>query len=340
MKSVRRGIGAIVTTAVALVGATVVVANPVSVPQSDVRVPAVELSAGASASATIRDQAFIDAIALDPSDTGPASTLKRMLAELVTHATLLGGKAVEQVFDARTTTSADAMTPTLTAAWLASLPTEAAPVRPLSGTGPAGLPAAPAAPGDIDPVLRQALTSLAGDVGYVGGQVVVAAVAAGALVSAEPQLIADTITALGYGDLRTAAATAITAVSAPVVAPLIVADAVNTVVRNRLVPLSALQTRDGTDTSTSAAPAPHPTTAAGLRRHVAAEITAAAAAGSTDVAATGARGGNKASVPTALRAKVAAAVQSVRTSTDRFGTAVGTALSPHATAESATSADN
>lgn len=339
----RRGIGAIVTTTVALVGAAVVVANPVSVPQTDVRVPAVELSSGTTASATTLDQAFIDAIALDPTDTGPADTLKRMLAELVTHATLLGGRAVEQVFDARTTISAGALTPSPTAAWLPYPPAEVASARALSGAGPAGLPAVPGSAGDIDPVLRQALTALAGDVGYVGGQVVVAAVAAGALVAAEPKLIVDTITALGYGDLQTAAVSAITAVSAPVVAPLIVADAVNTVVRNRLVPLSAPQAQAGADTSTSTAPAPRPATASGVRRHSAAELTAAAASaanGATDLS-----DGNKALPRTgvklgALRDKLTAAAQSARASADRFGTAVGKALSPQATAESATSAAN
>ena len=337
----RRGIGAIVTTAVALGGAAVVVANPVSVPQSDVRVPAVELSAGTGASATTLDQAFIDAIALDPTDTSPASALKRMLAELVTHATLLGGRAVEEVFDARTTISAGAVTPTPTSAWPPYPLAEVVPARALSGPGPAGLPAVPESAGDIDPALRQAITFLADDVGYVGGQVVVAAVATGALVSAEPKLIVDTITALGYGDLRTAVVTALTAVSAPVVAPLIVADAVNTVVRNRLVPLSAPHAQDSADTS---APAARPATATGLRRHSAAEIKAAAAAGAAN-GATDLSDGNKALPrtgvkPGAVRSKLTAAAQSARAAADRFGTAVGTALSQHATAESATSAAN
>ncbi|WP_167099199.1 hypothetical protein [Mycobacterium sp. DL592] len=337
----RRGIGAIVTTAVALVGAAVVVANPVSVPQSDVRVPAVELSAGTSSSATTLDQAYINAIALDPTDTGPASALKRMLAELVTHATLLGGRAVEEVFDARTTISAGAVPPTPTAAWLPYPPVEVAPARALSGPAPAGLPAVPESAGEIDPVLRQALTSLADDVGYVGGQVVVAAVATSALVSAEPKLIVDTITALGYGDLRTAVITAITAVSAPVVAPLIVADAVNTVVRNGLVPMSTPQSQDSAATSD---PVSRPATATGLRRHTAADIKAAAATSATN-GATDLSDGNKAPPhtgvkPAALRTKLTAAAQSARASADRFGTAVGKALSPHATAESATSAAN
>ncbi|WP_059017405.1 hypothetical protein [Mycobacterium sp. M26] len=337
----RRGIGTVLTTGVVLVGATVVVANPVLVPQSDVRVPAVELSAGSAGSGGMFDQALIEAIALQPTDSAPVSALKRMLAELVANATLLGGKAVEEVFDAHTAISASAPTPALTAVSLPYLPVQAVPAGLLDEVGPIAVPAIPDAVRDVDPVLRQALTTLADDVGYVGGQVVVAAVTAGALVSSEPKLIVDTIAALAAGDLRTAVVTAITAVSAPIVAPLIVADAVNTVVRKRFIDVPAAQPAAAED-----APAPRAATAAGVRRHSAAEVKAAASAaavspnGATDVT-----DGNKAR-PRAgakageLRAKASAAIESAHAAADRFGDAVRTALGPRAKTDSATSADN
>ncbi len=91
----RRGIGAIFTTGVALVGAFVVVANPVVAPPADLRVPAVELSAGASASTDVPDQSLLNAIAQDPAEAGLTEVLKRLLAKLVTDAAELGGQSVD-----------------------------------------------------------------------------------------------------------------------------------------------------------------------------------------------------------------------------------------------------
>ncbi|BBY59769.1 hypothetical protein MSAR_29050 [Mycolicibacterium sarraceniae] len=56
---------------VALVGATVVVANPVSTPQSADCIPALKLSAGSITSKAALDQALLDAIAQGPAPTSP-----------------------------------------------------------------------------------------------------------------------------------------------------------------------------------------------------------------------------------------------------------------------------
>ncbi|BBZ77021.1 hypothetical protein MANY_23580 [Mycolicibacterium anyangense] len=329
----RRGIGAIVITGVVLVGATVVVANPVLVPQSDVRVPPVELSAGSAAPGSMLDRAFLDAIAQQPTDSAPVSVVKRMLAELAANAALLGGKAVEEVVDAHT---AIAAAPAPAAVSLAAAPVAMVPPGLLDAVGPVNLPSMPAAVPDIDPTLRQALTSLVADVGYVGGQIVVAALATGALVSSEPRLIVDAVAALAAGDLHTAAVTAITAVSAPVVAPLIVADAVNTVVRNRFVDVPPTRTQE------QASVRLRPTaTASGVRRHTAAALSSVGPAAASPNGATDLRDGNKTSPRSAeLQAKAGAAIRSARQSADRFGDAVRTALGPRAAADAATSTDN
>lgn len=327
----RRGIGAIVITGVVLVGATVIVANPVHVPQSDVRVPPVELSAGSAAPGSMLDRAFLDAIAQQPTDSAPVSVVKRMLAELAANAALLGGKAVEEVVDAHT---AIAAAPAPAAVSLAAAPVAMVPPGLLGAIGPANLPSRPAVVPDIDPGLRQALTSLAADVGYVGGQIVVAALATGALVASEPRLIVDAVAALAAGDLHTAAVTAITAVSAPVVAPLIVADAVNTVVRNRLVDVPPARAQEQASVRPTA-------TASGVRRHAAAALPSAGPAAASPNGATDLRDGNKTSPRSAqLQAKAGAAIRSARQSADRFGDAVRTALGPHATADAATSTGN
>lgn len=337
----RRGIGAILTTGVALVAATVVVANPVQVPQADVRVPAVDLSAGSAASSGLLDQAFLEAIAVQSTDPAPVSALKRMLVQIVANAALLGGKAVEEVVDAHTAISAAAPAPALAAVSLPYAPVEVVPAGQVDSIGPAHLPAVPDPVRDVDPVLREALSAFADDAGYVGGQVVVAAVATAALVSSEPTLIVDTITALAAGDSRTAVVTALTAVSAPVVAPLIVADAVNTVVRHRLVdaPAYAAAAQAAIESSSRSV-----VTAAGVRRQTATAIKPGAAtvdsSGATDLS-----DGNRARPRVGVRsgglpAKASEAVESARAAAGRFGDAVRKVLGPSAKADAATSADN
>ena len=94
----RRAIGPIVTTGVALVGAAVVVANPLVTPPHDVSVPSVRLSAGAGAAHGMFDKALVDAIAVDAGDsTSPGAVLKQMFASLAADASVFGGKAVSEV---------------------------------------------------------------------------------------------------------------------------------------------------------------------------------------------------------------------------------------------------
>lgn len=338
----RRGIGTIVTTGVALVGAAVVVANPVMAPPSDVRVPAVELS-GAAASAGALDQTFVNALASDPSDSGPVTALKRLLAQLVTEATLFGGEAVKEAFQAQDIVLAP---PALTAASLPYLSPAA---------GPADLPGAissPPTPGptvvaaDVEPVLRETLTALAEDVTFVGRQVIAAAVVAGTLGQSESRLMVAALTALANGALRTAIDTTPQVVTAPLGPPMSIVDAIRTVVGKRLgaqyyPPAAAAAESAPAPAATPApvaGPAQRPRPAASpVRRSTAATLRSGTAdhqADGTEVAQ------RSAARPPRVRDNVAAAVDSVRTAVASFGAAAPNAVAPHSRPGAAASARN
>ena len=62
----KRAIGPIVTTGMALVVSGVIVANPVVAPRADVQIPAVQLSSGSGEAGGMLDEAFLNAIAPAP----------------------------------------------------------------------------------------------------------------------------------------------------------------------------------------------------------------------------------------------------------------------------------
>ena len=93
----RRAIGPIVTTGVAMVAAGVVVANPILAPRGDVQIPAVSLSAGTADN--MLDQSFLDAIApAPPQSNSPLSVLKQLVSALAADATYLGKNAIIDAF--------------------------------------------------------------------------------------------------------------------------------------------------------------------------------------------------------------------------------------------------
>ena len=234
----RRGIGAIFTTGVALVGATVVVANPVSAPASDVRVSPVELSADSTASRAALDRALLDAIAKNHEQSSPTDIFKRSVAGAVTNVTLLSGRAIEEALRVQPV--------------IDGTPARVAPPRPpvppqvvadlLSGKRNVVAAKAPAAPAD-DPALKQAVTSVADYVGYVSVQAVEATGAAGAIAAGGPKHIADTLAALTRGDVDTAITTALRTAASPLRPPSTAVKAISTEVRTRLTELADRLTR-------------------------------------------------------------------------------------------------
>ena len=251
MKSVRGIVGPILTTGVALVAASVVVANPILVPRADIQIPAFTLSAGNDETGGMLDPAFLDAIAPVPTESdNPIALIKQLITSLATDATTVGRNAIVDAFVAGV---AAVSQPELTAA---SAPYAVLPVDPY----PVDLPAllAPIAPGfditslnpvapfvptatvdpalaaSVAPAVREIVSSLVADVGYVGNGLISAAFAAGALVATEPALIVKTLSALVNGDFNGALENAVKVVVAPLGPPAILYNTLRTVIENRL----------------------------------------------------------------------------------------------------------
>lgn len=244
----RRAIGPILTTGVALAAAGVVVANPIIAPRADVQIPAVQLSAGSGDASAMLDQAFLDAIApAPPESTNPFSVLRQLISSLAADATYLGKNAIVDAFVAGVTAVSQ---PELTASStpyfppLISSPELAASILPgldLDTLVPlpefsADLPAvSPPSTDSVAPVVQTLVSSVVKDAGFVGGQLVVAAFAAGAVVAAEPGLIGDTLQALITGDIAGALQTAVTAVAVTLGPPVIILNALRSVVEKNVV---------------------------------------------------------------------------------------------------------
>jgi hypothetical protein len=211
------------------------------------------LSSGNDETGGMLDPAFLNAIAPAPSESdNPFSFIKQLITSLATDATTVGRNAIVDAFVAGV---AAVSQPELTAA---SAPYAAPPADPFPVNPPALLapiapgfdiaslnpfvPAVPTATVDpnsalaaaVAPVVREIVTSLAADVGYVGNGLISAAFAAGALVATEPALIVDTLSALVSGDLNGVLENAVKVVVAPLGPPAILFNALRAVIENHL----------------------------------------------------------------------------------------------------------
>lgn len=236
----RRIVGPIVTTGVALVASGVVVANPLIASHADIRIPAVQLS-GTSDATGMLDQSFLDAIApAAPESTNPFSVLKQLVSSLAGDATAAGRNAVVRAFVAGITASAPELTAT-------SIPYVAVPAADLSALagfvvpggldpavvfGPVTAPSAnlpdpvPFIAESVAPAVDQFVTSLSVGAGAIGGDLVAAAFAVGTVVANEPKMIVDTLVALVQGDFSGALEKAVAAITAPLGPPTMIIEAI------------------------------------------------------------------------------------------------------------------
>ena len=249
----RRTLGPILTTGVALTAAGVVVANPIVAPRSDVQIPLVQLSAGTGDAISMLDQAFLDAIAPAPPDsTNPLSVLKQLVSSLAADASYMGKNAIVDAFVAGVTAVSEPELTAVTTPYLippAPTPEMAMSVLPgldLSSITPVSdavqaLPDFASTVTDtVTPAVKTFVGSLIRDVGYVGGELITAAFAAGAMVANEPRLIGETLKALVKGDFSGALQNAVKAVTAPLGPPIIIVNAVATLIEKYLGDLSAV----------------------------------------------------------------------------------------------------
>lgn len=269
----RRVIGPILTTGVALLAACVVVANPIVVPRADVQIPAFTLSAGNDETGGMLDPAFLNAIAPAPSESdNPFSVFKQLITSLAADATSVGRNAIVDAFVAGL---ASVTQPELTAAsdpyaappvdpYPANLPALAASLAPgldISLLNPvaAALPAATADPSlavaaAVAPVIHELVSSLVADVGYVSNGLISAAFAVGALVATEPVLVVNTLSALVGGDLNGAVENAVKVVVAPFGPAGILLNTLRAVIENHLS--KPVANRSTTPAGQSVTPAP------------------------------------------------------------------------------------
>ena len=244
----RRVLGPVLTTGVALVVAGVVVANPIIAPRADVQIPAVKLSAGNDEAGGMLDPAFLNAIAPGPSESdNPFEVLKQLITSFAFDATSLGKNAIVDAFVAGIAAVSE---PELTATsipyfgppiYLPPLTESLIPDFDLSALDPA-LPNLSVALSDLTPLdaasiapeVQDFVSTLVADVSYVGGGLVAAAFAVGAVVAAEPRLIAKTLESLVRGDFDGALKNAVEVVTAPLGPPVMVLDTLLTLVESRL----------------------------------------------------------------------------------------------------------
>lgn len=245
----RRTVGPILTTGVALSAAAVIVANPIIAPRSDLQIPAVQLSAGTGDAISMLDKAFLDAIAPAPPDsTNPLSILKQLVRSLAADASYMGKNAIVDAFVAgvaavsepELTATANpgpflaplTQSPELAMSLLPGL--DLTSIVPVYGAGPS-LPRIASTVGEtIAPAVKSFVGGLVSDVNYAGGELVAAAFATGAMVANEPRLILDTLKALVRGDLSGALQSAVKAVIAPFGPPVIIFNAVETLIEKHL----------------------------------------------------------------------------------------------------------
>ena len=216
----RAAIRPLVTTGVALVGAAVIVANPVSLPPTDVAIRAEQSPAEVRRDLHLVDPAFMEALAAaGPQPTDPVEYLPRLVVALTDDAAPVSREAIAGAHAAGV---AVASGPTPTGASVPNLPAAFGPSNPS---------------GDPTQVFQQTLEDLVEDVNYVGAEVVAAAFAAGAVEAAMPTLIADPLTSAR--DLAAALSSAVSAVIGPLGPPALVIDAIRTVIENQVAEVTS-----------------------------------------------------------------------------------------------------
>ena len=262
MRTVRRAIGPIVTTGVAMVAAGVIVANPILVPRADVQIPAVALSAGTD-SADMLDKSFLDAIAPAAAESNnPFSVLKQLVSALAADASYVGKNAIVDAFVAgvAAVSGPDLSVPNNP---VVPAPVPIAPPPDLAALLPALTPhvdasllTAPLANvsadvtnltssfinGSVVPVVEGVVSAVYNDATYLGKNVLTAAFVVGAGVVAEPGLIGATLTALVNGDINAALQNAVKAVEKAVTIPftssMLIVNAIKDIIDNHLSELT------------------------------------------------------------------------------------------------------
>ncbi len=255
----RRAMGPFLTTGVALVAATVVVANPLTPPSRDMQISTTQLSTSPGM-LTPFDKSLLNAIVpqFPPAGIGPA--LAQILAALAADADRISrevnsGGAVEE-----TTTAAAPELSTYRP------PTDNPLVESVGATPDASITGL--APPLTNPAVQAVVSGLVADTSYLGGKVVEAAYAVVDVIIRVPEAVIAAALALLHGDVAGALAVAKSAIQAFFGPGLIILDGIRDIIQQHLPPLPAAAAAEtaadtggvtlpgGTDQPTSPDPAP------------------------------------------------------------------------------------
>ncbi len=203
----RKAMGPILTTGVALVAAAVVVANPVAPPIRDMQISTTQLSTSPQALIPF-DKSLLNSISQQSAPFG--SALAQILGALAAEADRIGNDVNSTGFEAAP------VPPAALAAAAYPPPPSETPFVPPNGTPSSAAAAAEAsmlpAAGVAD--VQQVVTSLVQDTTYLGSKVVEAAYAAVDVLVSTPSLIVKAIVALIKGDLVSALNTIVDTIKA------------------------------------------------------------------------------------------------------------------------------
>ncbi len=205
----RKAMGPVLTTGVALVAAAVVVANPIAPPVRDLQISTTELSTSPGSLIPF-DKNLLKSITQPSPSATFAAALAQILGALAAESDRIGTEVNSGVSTLPDPASAAASrTPS------AFVPVPAAP----SDATPSGAPSTattllPAAAAASAPVFQQVASVVSAETTYLGNQVVEAAYATVDALVNTPYLIIQAVKAVLVGDLSTAVATIVQAIKA------------------------------------------------------------------------------------------------------------------------------
>jgi len=205
---VRKAMGPVLTTGLALVAAAVVVANPVAPPVRDLQISTTQLFTSPEALIPF-DKNLLKAISQSSESSNFDVALAQILGALAAEADRIGTEVNSDVSTPMAPATAT-QTPPVYAPLPADVPAGATPNGPPSPpTTVGGLTVAASAP-----AIQQVVSEITAETAYLGNQVVEAAYAAVNALADTPDVIVKAVRAILVGDLATAFATIVQGIKA------------------------------------------------------------------------------------------------------------------------------
>jgi hypothetical protein len=229
---VRKAMGPVLTTGLALVVAAVIVANPVAPPVRDLQISTTQLSTSPEALIPF-DKNLLKSISQPSASSNFNVALAQILGALAAEADRISTEVNSDVSTPMAPASATAsQTPPVYAPLPADVPSWATP----NGTPSASTTDVPLTVAASAPAIQQVVSDLTAETAYLGNQVVEAAYAAVNALADTPDVIVRAVWAVLVGDLATAFATIVQGIKAFINPGLILVGGVDEVVGQYVAP--------------------------------------------------------------------------------------------------------